>query len=310
MARRKSQLVGPCASSIRLFWYSESSYRERLLILTETNARIYVEHRPRYPEALIEDLRLRTFGDHGELLIDWGCGTGELTLPLSSYFDRVVAVDVGAERISIAEESAQRLDVDNVEWLISRAENLEIARESCDLITSASAFHWMDRELLSARAFESLRPGGAVAIAGGAGDDIWRGRKEWHRIAIECLEKHLDTPVLEEKLSAHAVVRQANKSNSQNATSQAPKPVKKWHADFLEAAGFKVESFQHPTEFTWPVDEVAGYMYSITGGLPWKLGDQRDAFERDFSEALARLDPSGVMRDTIDFFLLIATKVE
>lgn len=276
--------------------------------LAETNAQIYVEHRPRYPEALIEDLRVRTVGHRGELLIDWGCGTGELTLPLSRYFDRVQAVDVGAEGISIAEEAAQREGIDNVEWQIGKAEDLEISWESCDLITSASAFHWMDREMLSARAFQGLKPGGAVAVTGGAGDDIWSGRKEWHRVAIECLRKYLDRPVPEEKSIGRSVEQQAGGGGTQSTSTPTPEPAKKWHTDFLEAAGFEVESLQHPTEFVWRVDEVAGYMYSITGGLPWTLGDQREAFERDFAEALTRLDPSGVMRDTINFFLIIATK--
>lgn len=286
---------------------------ESSLILAETNAQIYVEHRPRYPESLIEDLRLRTIGDRGELLIDWGCGTGELTFPLSPYFDRVRAVDVGAERISIAEETARREGIGNVELQVGKAEELEIAPESCDLITSASAFHWMDRELLSERAFAGLKPGGAVAITGGAGDDIWSGRKEWHKVAIKCLRKYLDQPSSEENQTGQTKGQHTAEPNAQNATTQTPtnpKPAKKWHTDFLEAAGFQVESLPHPAELVWPVDQVAGYMYSITGGLPWNLGDQRDAFEREFSEALTRLDPSGVLRDTINFFLIIATKPE
>ena len=276
--------------------------------MAETNAQIYVEHRPRYPESLIEDLRFRTVGDHGELLIDWGCGNGELTLPLSPYFDRVRAVDVGAERISIAEETARREGIGNVEWQVGKAEELEIAPESCDLITSASAFHWMDRELLSERAFDGLKPGGGVAITGGAGDNIWSGRKEWHRVAIECLGKYLNQPPSEENQSGQSKGQRMPEPNAQDATTQTPEPAKKWHTEYLEAAGFQVESLPHPTEFVWPVDQVAGYMYSITGGLPWNLGDQRDAFERDFSEALTHLDPSGVMRDTINFFLIIAIK--
>ena len=49
-------------------------------------------------------------------------------------------------------------------------------------------------------------------------------------------------------------------------------------------------------------------MYSITGGLPWRLGDQREAFERDFSEALTGPYPSGFIRETIDFYLIVGTK--
>jgi hypothetical protein len=84
--------------------------------------------------------------------------------------------------------------------------------------------------------------------------------------------------------------------------------AKAGHEGFLTAAGFEVERFQYPTECSWPVDEVAGYMYSITGGLPQILGDKRAEFERDFSKALARVFPSGEVHEIIDFYLLIASK--
>lgn len=267
--------------------------------LADTNAKLYADHRPRYPQKLIDDLRRLTIGDHGELLIDWGCGTGELTLPLSRYFDRVIAVDVGGDRVSLGQENARREGAENVEWHVDRAENLEIAPESCDLITSASAFHWMDRELLSERAFRGLKRNGALALTGGAGVDVWNGAAEWHKVAVECLLKYLGEPPSEEKRTG--VAKQAG-------GAQQSGTAKKWHGDFLTAAGFQVEHFPYPTEFSWPVDEVAGYMYTITGGLPWSLGDKRAAFERDFIEALTRLNPSGVVQETIDFFLLVATK--
>lgn len=259
------------------------------------NAQIYANYRPRYPQALIDDIRRHSIGDHGELFVDWGCGTGELTIPLSRHFDRVLAVDLGADRISLAEDTARREGIEHIEWHVGKAESIEVAPESCDLIASASAFHWMDRELLSMRAFQALRSDGALAVAGGAGTDIWQGVKDWHKVAIECLIKYLDAPIPEPKRSGVAV-------------STGEKPKKRWHADYLADAGFEVEYLKHPTEFLWPAKDVAGYMYSVTGGLPWSLGARREAFERDFSNELARLNPDGLVRETIDFFLLIATK--
>lgn len=276
--------------------------------MVETGAQIYSQYRPRYPQRLVDDLRERTAGEHGERLIDWGCGTGELTLRLSPYFDRVLAVDIGSQGIALAKEKAREKAIENIEWRVNRAEEIQIERESCDLVTSASAFHWMDRETLSSRAFEGLRPGGSIAIAGGAGDDIRSGRKEWHRVAIECLWKYLDRPSQEETHGGRTRAQQGGESSSSDTSPGPSEPTKRWHTDFLEAAGFHVESLQHPTEFVWPVDEVAGYMYSITGGLPWRLGDQREAFERDFSEALTGPYPSGFIRETIDFYLIVGTK--
>ncbi|MET0304814.1 MAG: class I SAM-dependent methyltransferase [Solirubrobacterales bacterium] len=256
--------------------------------MADTNAQIYADHRPRYPQKLIDDLRSHTVGDRGELLIDWGCGTGEVTLPLSRYFERVIAIDVNSEFVALGQDKARRENIENVVWHVDQAENIQIADESCDLITSASAFHWMDRELLSERAFRGLRQDGALALVGGAGTNIWNGAVEWHKVAVECLSKYLGE-------------QRPPEVNRDGA-------AKKRHDSFLATAGFEIEKFRYPTEFSWPVDKVAGYMYTIAGGLPWSHGDRRADFEREFSEALARLNPSGVVHETINFFLLIASK--
>jgi len=195
---------------------------------------------------------------------------------------------MGAEGIALGEEKARREGADNVEWRLDRAENVEIEREGCDLITSASAFHWMDRELLSRRAFQGLKIGGSLALLGGAGGNVWKGAQDWHRVAVECLRDYVGE-------------WGQRPGQRENRPKEDPE-------DILASAGFKIERFQYPTEFSWPVDEMAGYMYSITGPLPWILGERRADFERDFSEALTRAFPQGEVHQTINFFLLIANK--
>lgn len=279
------------------------------MVKADTNAQIYDDYRPRYPQRLISDLRQRTIGDRAGLLIDWGCGTGEITLPLSQYFDRAIAVDTSVERISLARGKAQREAVENIEWHVSKAENIDLPYGDCDLIVSASAFHWMDRSLLSSRAFEVTKPKGAFAVVGGAGTDIWQGGEEWHRVAVDCLGKYLPrtaSPELENiggGSSATGAVGPSSQPSGENVLQR-----KRWHAEFLEDAGFNVDTFKYPTTFSWPVDQVAGYMYSITGGLPWELGGSRAAFEADFSDALGLVCPSGLVEETIEFFLLIGHK--
>jgi SAM-dependent methyltransferase len=242
-------------------------------------AQNYADNRPRYPQRLIDDLRKRTVGDRGERLVDLGCGTGELSLRLGRFFDRVAAVDVSAAMIAVGRARARRDGIENIEWHVDRAENLEIAMDSCDLIVAGSSFHWMDRELLATRAFRGLRRGGALAIVGGAGGK----RTGWRELAAECAEKHLGR--------GRPARKQAGAASH----------------DVLAAAGFLVERFEYPTDFSWRVDEVAGCMYALTGALH-ALGDRRDVFERDFEEALYRANPSGVVHERIEFFLQVAGK--
>lgn len=247
----------------------------------------YSDYRPRYPQQLIADLCDRTVGDHAEHLVDWGCGTGELTIPLSRRFARVTAIDVHDGMIAVARSNAQRKGVGNVEWIVGRAEDFEIEPDSCDLIVSGSAFHWMDRDLLAKCAFRGLRRGAAFALVGGGGRNVWKATSEWHVVALECLKKHVSEP--------------------------PPRPEWKHdptrgHGEFLAPAGFRVEKSRYSAEYSWGAEEIAGYLYSISLDLPLLLGDRREAFEHDLREALARANPSGAFQERFDFYLMIAEK--
>lgn len=244
----------------------------------------------------------------GELLVDWGCGTGELTLPLCRRFKAVKAIDVSGERIDIARANAAREEISNIAWQIGKAEDLDIAEEACDLITSASAFHWMDRDLLCRRAYAGLKQGAALAVVGGAGADIWSRKVGWHEVAVECLTRYLGerSQGSGSTLPPSASTAGSSTPSASGLSKAAPKP--KSHTDFMREAAFDVEQFDYPTEFSWPADSIAGYMYSITGGLPWDLGERRAEFEREFRDELVRRYPAGVVSETINFFLLIGRK--
>lgn len=248
-------------------------------------AQNYADYRPRYPQRLIDDLRKRTVGDRGGWLVDWGSGTGELAFPLSPFFDRVTAIDISAAKVTVAQANARLEGIENIEWLVGRAEDLEIAPVSCDLIAAGSSFHWMDRELLAKRAFEGLKPGAALVLVGGGGRDIRKGDAEWEKLAVRCVKKHVGE--LDE--------------------GDRPKPeVRKKHGEILTAAGFRIERSDYPTDLSLHVDEVVGYLYSI--GVARILADRREAFEREFVDGLARIDPAGVFEERFDFYLEIAHK--
>lgn len=147
----------------------------------------------RYPERLLQDIRELVEGVQADYLVDWGCGTGELALPLSPSFKRVRAIDIDPEMIVVARRRAAESGVTNVDWKVGRAEEFPIEPESCDVITAGSSFHWMDRELLSQRAHTGLRRGAPLVLVGG-GSSVWDENAEWHSVAVRCLRKHLGEP--------------------------------------------------------------------------------------------------------------------
>jgi trans-aconitate 2-methyltransferase len=104
-----------------------------------------------------------------EVVLDAGCGSGELTAELAARVPRgrVYAVD-GSPRM--AELARERLGDRATVWVSDLLE-LEVP-EPVDLVFSAATFHWIaDHERLFARLRAALKPGGRlVAQCGGAGN--------------------------------------------------------------------------------------------------------------------------------------------
>jgi trans-aconitate 2-methyltransferase len=104
-----------------------------------------------------------------EVVLDAGCGSGELTAELAARVPRgrVYAVD-GSPRM--AELARERLGGLATVWVSDLLE-LEVP-EPVDLVFSAATFHWIaDHERLFERLHAALKPGGRlVAQCGGAGN--------------------------------------------------------------------------------------------------------------------------------------------
>jgi trans-aconitate 2-methyltransferase len=114
---------------------------------------------------VLERIDLR--GD--EVVLDAGCGSGELTAELAARVPsgRVYAVDGSPRMATLARE---RLGERATVW-VSDLLDLEVP-EPVDLVFSAATFHWIaDHERLFARLHGALKPGGRlVAQCGGAGN--------------------------------------------------------------------------------------------------------------------------------------------
>jgi trans-aconitate 2-methyltransferase len=114
---------------------------------------------------VLERIDLR--GD--EVVLDAGCGSGELTAELAARVPRgrVYAVDGSPRMVELARE---RLGGRATVWVGDLLE-LEVP-EPVDLVFSAATFHWIaDHERLFERLRIALKPGGRlVAQCGGAGN--------------------------------------------------------------------------------------------------------------------------------------------
>ena len=81
----------------------------------------------------------------------------------SSYFQKIVGVDVSAEQVKQAKENC---DIENISFEIGSAENIPAADRSVDLITSGVAAHYFDLSKFLEETKRVLKPSGCIALFG------------------------------------------------------------------------------------------------------------------------------------------------
>lgn len=136
--------------------------KEELRESFNSAAQDYDAVRPGYPAALIEDVvTLSGIPPQGQAL-EIGCGTGQATLPMAQRGYHILCLDIGPELLAIAQEKLR--DFPNVRFQNISFEKWSARVGAYDLVFSATAFHWIPREIGYPKAALALRPGGALAV--------------------------------------------------------------------------------------------------------------------------------------------------
>lgn len=228
----------------------------------------YASHRPAYGEAAIEHLAERFDLDGTGHVLDLGCGTGEIAVPLSAHAGAVVGMDPSAPMLREARRRAREAGRENVGWVVGSDATLSALGSPLRLTTVGRAFHRMDQRVTLDRLVTLTEPGGGVALLG---DPEWltRGAAGWqdavHAIAAEYVD---DLP-------------------ERTGPIEYDEPYNQLLAD----CGYRdVEVAEFPFEREWDADGVVGYVLSLSFCSPAVLGDDRAAFEADVRDRLAGVE--------------------
>jgi SAM-dependent methyltransferase len=130
-------------------------------------ADLYDELRPRYPDALFDELLSRSEAPPHAEVLEIGTGPGVATLPLAGRGCRIVGLEPGPH---LAATARSRLaDFPDVDIRETTFEDAELGDETFDLVVSASAWHWVDPAVGLEKAARVLRRGGSLGVWWGHG---------------------------------------------------------------------------------------------------------------------------------------------
>lgn len=155
---------------------------------------LYDRARPRYADAVFDDLVALAGLREGARLLEIGPGTGQATRSLAERGFEIVCVELGA---GLAARARQKLaSFANVEVVHADFETWEPVGELFDCVVAFTAFHWVDPNLRYARSANALRDAGKLAIVATKhvlpvdGDPFWVEVQEDY----ETIDEPAETP--------------------------------------------------------------------------------------------------------------------
>jgi SAM-dependent methyltransferase len=122
----------------------------------------YARYRSGYPDAVVADVLSTSRLHAGSRVLEIGCGTGQLSVPLARRGVQLVAVELGPNLAAFAERYLTGYPGARVE--VGGFEEWRLPAEPFDAVVSASAWHWIDPEVRSSKAARALRLGGMLII--------------------------------------------------------------------------------------------------------------------------------------------------
>lgn len=156
-------------------------------------ADLYHRYRRGYPQAVIDSLVEAFELTEDDTVVDLGCGTGQLALPIAERVRAVVGVDPEPDMLLRARRAASERGTTNVSWMIGADTDIPALRallgdRTVSAVTIGQALHWMRHDEVFRALVPLARPGGGVAVVAN-GTPLWLQDTAWSRALRDCLER-------------------------------------------------------------------------------------------------------------------------
>nr|WP_145491763.1 MULTISPECIES: class I SAM-dependent methyltransferase [Streptomyces] len=262
--------------------------------LFDGTAPYYARHRPPYPSEAISTLTDRFGLGTGTEVLDLGCGSGQVALPLAAEGCPVWAVDPDPEMLAEGIRAQHRLESHGtVRWVLAGSADLSrLGLPSLRLCTMGASFHWMDRAAVLSELDRLLDPEGGVALLSGAAS-VWSQKASVQGVWVDVTRE-----VIQEFLGP------ARKAGS--GTYEHPR---KGHQELLRESAFRdIEEIRYSARRVLSVDDIIGLQLSTSYASPAQLGDRLPEFTAELTRRLLEAEPSGQFKTVENTDVILARR--
>lgn len=234
-------------------------------------AEFYHRYRRGYPPAVIDTVVEAFELTREDAVVDLGCGTGQLALPIAGRVRAVAGIDPEPDMLARARQAAREQRTGNVCWMVGADTDIPAVRallgsRHAGAVTIGQALHWMHHDTLFQALIPLLRPGGGVAVITN-GTPLWLQDSAWSRELRRFLERWLAT-------TTHGTC-------GTDAVSQLR------YRDSLTAASYDVREVSIDYSSDLDLEQLVGGIYSALPRDRLPPPDQRPQFAERVRHALA-----------------------
>jgi ubiquinone/menaquinone biosynthesis C-methylase UbiE len=113
-------------------------------------------------DAYLEKIKITQKYLHKDMeVLEYGCGTGNTSLIHAPFVKHILATDISANMIKIANKKKEESKVNNVDFQQSSIDELECRNASKDVVLGLSILHLLkNRDEVIAKTYQWLKPGG------------------------------------------------------------------------------------------------------------------------------------------------------
>ena len=240
-------------------------------------AKMYTRFRPLIPAEVLDFLRCKlelSVNDKLNRFLDFGCGTGLLTAPLSIYASKTIGLDSSKEMLIEAKNNINK----DICWYNLPVEKIPDNFGLFDLITTANTLTWVDIGKTFPIIYKHLKPGGNFVFFSTC-TSFWEENSSWQKLLLPLVKKWFNVEDYE---------------NMKDAIARDAFP---W-GDKLEPPYFKsIETHIVKCKRFWNYNSLLGFLFSISFINRNRLGDHAEDFELDIRENLFDGDKEKVLEE-------------